>query len=152
MEKCVLIQFNNHLKLNTLNVEHQSAYKEGHSYETLLMKIDNDVLWAMEHQSVNAMLLLDPSAAFDMVDHCVLVNILKNKYGINDVALSWFKNYLQDCRFHVVIEDMISQERTINYSAPQDSLLGPVPFNCYCSLLHEEIPKTLQLNGYADDH
>ena len=74
------------------------------------MKIHNDILWVMEHQCVNAMLLLDLSAAFDMVDHSVLVNILKNKYGINDVALSWFKNYLQDHRFHVVAEDMISQE------------------------------------------
>ena len=59
----MLIQFNNHLKLNTLNVEHQSAYKEGHSCENLLMKIHNDILWAMEHQCVNAMLLLDLSAA-----------------------------------------------------------------------------------------
>ena len=108
VEKCVLIQFNNHLKLNTLNAEHQSAYKEGHSCETLLMKIDNDIQWAMD--------------------------------------------YLQDHRFHVVVEDMISKERTINYSVPQGSLLGPVLFNCYCSTLHEEIPKTLQLNVYADDH
>ena len=62
------------------------------------------------------------------------------------------KNYLQDCRFHVLVEDMISQVRTINYSVPQGSVLGPLLFNCYCSTLHEEIPKTLQLNGYADDH
>ena len=52
-----------------------------------------------------------------MVDHSVLMDIL-NKYGTNDVALSWFKNYLQDFRFHVVVEDMISQERTITYSVP----------------------------------
>ena len=151
VEKCVLIQFNNHLKLNTLNVE-QSAHKEGHSCETQLMTIHNDILWAMEHQYVNAMLLLDLSAAFNMVDHSVLVNILKNKYDINDVDLFWFKNYLQDHRFCVVVEDMISQERTISFSALQGSLLGPVLFNCYCSTLHEEIPKTLQINGYADDH
>ena len=152
VEKCVLIQFNNHLKLNNLNVEHQSAYKECHSCETLLMKIHNDILWVMEHQCVNDMLLFDLRATFDTIDNSVLVNILKNKYGINDVALSWLKNYHQDCRFHAVVEDMISQERTINYSVPQGSLLGPVLFNCYCSTLHGEIPKTLQLNGYADDH
>ena len=95
VEKCVLIPFNNHLKLNTLNAEHQSAYKEGHSCETLLMKIHNDILWAMEHQCVNAMLILDLSAAFDTVDHSVLTNILKNKYSINDVALSWFNQIIQ---------------------------------------------------------
>ena len=134
VEKCVLIKFNHHLKLNTLNAEHQSAYKEGHSCETLLMKIHNDILWAMEHQCVNSMLLLDLSAAFNMVDHNFLVNILKNKYDINDVILSWSKNFLQDCKFHVVVEDMISQERRINYLVPKDSLLGPALFNCYCSL------------------
>ena len=79
VKKCMLKQFNNHLKLNTLNAEHQSTYKEGHRCETLLMKIHNDILWAIEHQCVNVMLLLDLSAAFDMVDHSVLVNILKNK-------------------------------------------------------------------------
>ena len=62
------------------------------------------------------------------------------------------KNYLQDCRFCVVVEDMISQERTINYSVPQGSLLGPALFNCYCSTLHEKISKLLQLNGYTDNH
>ena len=143
------IQFNNHLKLNTLNAEHQSTYKERHGCETLLMKIHNNILWAMEPQCVNAMLLLDLSAALDMVDHRVLVNILKNKYGINDAALSWFKNYLQDQRFCVVIEDMISQEKIINYLVHQGSLLGPVLFNCFCSPLHKEIPKTLQLNSYG---
>ena len=65
-------------------MEHQSVYKEGHSCDTLLMKIHNDILWAMEYQCVNAMILLDLSAAFDTVDHSVLVNIMKNKYGIND--------------------------------------------------------------------
>ena len=93
-----------------MNAEHQSAYKEGQSSETLLMEIHNDILWAIGHQCVNVMLFLDLRAAFDMVDHSVLVNILKNKQGINDVTLSWFKNYLQDHRFHVVVEDMTSQE------------------------------------------
>ena len=103
MEKSVLIQFNNHLKLNTLNAEHQSAYKEGHSCETLLMKIQNDILWDMGHQCVSAMLLLDLSTSFNTVDHSVLVNILKNTYSMNDVTLSWFKNYLQDNRFCVAV-------------------------------------------------
>ena len=88
VEKCVLIHFNYHLKLNNLNAEYQSTCKEGHSCEALLMKIHNDILWAMEHQCVNAMLLLNPSAAFNMVGHSVLVNILKSKYGINDETLS----------------------------------------------------------------
>ena len=57
------------------------------------------------------------------------------------MTLSWFKNYLQDHNFHAVVEDMISQEKTINYSVSQGSLLGPVLFNCYHSTLHEEIPK-----------
>ena len=59
----------------------------------------NDLLWAMERQSVSVLILLDLSAAFDTVDHQVLLNILERKFGIKDVALKWFKSYLQNSGF-----------------------------------------------------
>ena len=79
-----------------LNSEFQSAYRPGHSCETALLKIMNDLLWPMERQSVSLLILLDLSAAFDTVDHQVLLNVLERKFGIQDVALKWFKSYLQN--------------------------------------------------------
>ena len=72
MEKCVLMQLEDHLTLNGLHADHQSAYKKGYSCETLLLKVVNDILLALEHQELNALLLLDLSAAFDTVDHQLL--------------------------------------------------------------------------------
>ena len=73
------MQLEDHLTLNGMHADHQSAYKKGHIHETLLLKVVNDILWALEHQELNAMLLLDLSAAFDMVDHQLLISLLENK-------------------------------------------------------------------------
>ena len=88
VEKCVLMQLVDHLTLNDLHADHQSAYKKGHSCATLLLKVVNDIFWALECQELNAMLLLGLSAAFDMVGHQLIISLLGNKYGIHDMALS----------------------------------------------------------------
>ena len=85
------MQLEDHLTLNGLHVDHQSAYKKGHSCETLLLKVVNDILWALEHQELNAMLLLDLNAVFDTVDHQLLISLLEIKYGMHDMALLWYQ-------------------------------------------------------------
>ena len=59
-----------------------------------LIKILNDLLWAMEHQQVSALILLDLTATFDTVDHSILIEVLNNKLGVTGTALQWYKNYL----------------------------------------------------------
>ena len=76
IEECVLNQYTLHLTLNCLNLEHQSACKLRHSCETALLKIANDILRSFEHQNVNGLLMLDLSAAFDTVDHDVMLDLL----------------------------------------------------------------------------
>ena len=96
MGKCVLMQLEDHLTLNGLHTDHQSTHKKGHSCENLLLKVVNDILWALEHQEFNAMLLLDLRAAYDTVDHQLLISLLENKYGIHSTALLWYQNCLKD--------------------------------------------------------
>ena len=72
---------------------------KGHSCETLLLKVVNDIPWALECQELNAMLLQNLSAAFDMVDHQLLISLLENKYGIHNTALLWYQKYLRDHQF-----------------------------------------------------
>ena len=98
------------------------------------------------------MLLLDLSAAFDMVDHQLLISLLENKYGIHDTALLWYQNYLRDCQFRVTVDGSFSSEKIMNFSVLQGSLLGPILFNCSCLTLWDIIPNNIDLNGYADDH
>lgn len=60
----------------------QSAYKKHHSTETALLRIHNDVLLAMDKGRVTALTLLDLSAAFDTIDHHILVNRLERQFSI----------------------------------------------------------------------
>ena len=78
-EKCVQEQFSEHSVVAMKNSEYQSAYKEGHSCKTALIKILNDLLWAMENLKNSALVLFNLSSAFDMVDHDILLQVLDKK-------------------------------------------------------------------------
>ena len=95
LEQCVLIRFNEPCDNYSLLPDYQSAYRPNYSCETSLLKIINDMLWAMERKNVTAMVVMDLSAAFDTVDHDILLGVLEDKFGIKDVALSWFESYLR---------------------------------------------------------
>ena len=94
LKRCMLKQFNRHTKQYQLMPSYQSAYWQYHSCKTLLVKLTNDILWSMEEQSITAVLALDLSAAFDMVDHDILLQVLKNQYGIDGKSLKWYDGYL----------------------------------------------------------
>ena len=117
-----------------------------------ILGISNDILWAMEKQSITSLMAIDLSAAFDTVDHTILLTILNNKFGITDKALKWFDSYLCPRSFNIVIEGVYSQEKDLTVSAPQASCASAAIFNLYCSPLEDEVPNNLQLSGFADDH
>ena len=68
------------------------------------------------------------------------------------MALQWLKSYLTDRQFKVQIEENFSEVKTINFSVPQGSILGPIHFTCYTSTLQEPFINNNSLSGYADDH
>ena len=106
----------------------------------------------MEKQHVTCLVTLDPSAAFDTVDHSTLLSVLKHKFGIEDKALQWFDQYLRPRSFKVTINGNYSSDKDLSVSVPQGSCAGANIFNLYCSLLYEEIPTDLQQSGFVDDH
>ena len=57
----------------------QSAYRKGHSTETALLKVTNDILMNMDRQHRTLLVMLDVSAAFDTVDHEILLRMLASK-------------------------------------------------------------------------
>ena len=75
VEKCMLAQFNKHCKDNLLMPDYQSAYRSNYSCETSLVKLVNDTLWGFENQNAVSLISLDLSAAFDTVDHNVLLDV-----------------------------------------------------------------------------
>ena len=78
-----------------LNDPSQSAYRTNHSIETALLRVNNDLLCDMDKGKVSALLLLDLSAAFDTVDHKILISRL-NDIGICGSALNWCRSYLDN--------------------------------------------------------
>ena len=95
-EKSVAAQLCNHLNGNEgLLQEFQSAYKCYHSTEIALVRVHHDILKAVDDNKSVILLLLDLSAAFDAVDHTILVSRLAKRFVIRDAALNWFRLYLQ---------------------------------------------------------
>ena len=94
IERCMLLQISHHCNEYHLQPDYQSAYRENYSCEMAILGISNDILWAMENQSITSLTAIDLSAAFDTVDHAILLVILSNKFGITGTALKWFNSYL----------------------------------------------------------
>ena len=77
VEKVTLEQFMKHCNENSLLPEYQSTYRKEHSCETSLVKLVNDILWGMENQLITSVVILDLSAALDIVDHDLLLDVLE---------------------------------------------------------------------------
>ena len=152
IEKIVAIQFVEHLVRNKLMDPLQSAYKKYHSTETALLKVQNDILIDIDDKNVSLLVLLDLSAAFDTIDHDIILKRLNAECGIDGNALKWFKSYLTNRVQSVIIDDEISTPKKLNYGVPQGSILGPLLFTAYLAPLREIIVKHgLKYHCYADD-
>ena len=72
---------------NDLNESLQTAYKKHHSCETALLLVQNDILKSIDNEQYVVLLLLDLSAAFDNVDHKILLQRLRSRLGTRGKAL-----------------------------------------------------------------
>ena len=152
IEKIVATQLNDHLLSNNLMEEFQSAYRKGHSTETALLRVQSDILQAIDRGNAAYLILLDLSAAFDTIDHETLLSFMNTHLGIEGKALQWFSSYLQCRKQSVVINGVASQPSILKYGVPQGSVLGPILFCIYMLPLSAVIKKhNMALHIYADD-
>ncbi len=152
IEKAVAAQLIEHLKGNKLYDKFQSAYRTFFSTETALLRVKNDILNAMDNRNVMLLLLLDLSAAFDTIDHSILLNRLSQRCGITGTCLKWFTSYLSNREQLVKINDTTSESINVKFGVPQGSVLGPILFTIYTAPLGEIIEQCgLNRQTYADD-
>ena len=94
MEKAALNQLIEHCNRHELIPHYQSAYRPHYNCETALIHLMTDLLWAMERQEVTAFLAIGLCAAFDTVDHEILLSVFKLKFDIEGKELV-SKSYLR---------------------------------------------------------
>ena len=75
LEKVVAGQINKYLLINNLHDKIQYAYRTGFSTETALIKITDDILHTLDNKSFTALIMIDMAAAFDIIDHIILLNV-----------------------------------------------------------------------------
>ena len=151
LEKIVASRLNSHINSSHTSNDYQSAYRKFHSTETTL-KIHNDILSSTDDGRVTALTLLDPSAAFDTIDHTILLRRLGNWFGVSGKALDWFKSYLTGRSQRIKLGNCLSSRSDLSFGVPQGSVLGPLLFTLYTTPLSSLVSgHAIPHHLYADD-
>jgi len=131
--------------------ERQSAYRSNFSTETALLCLYDDLLRSADNGGATALLFLDLSAAFDTVDHGLLLDRLKDS-GVEGFALEWLDSYLSGRTQSVVIGDHSSDPEALLCGVPQGSVLGPLLFLIYVAALPAEtMVDGIVVDQFSDD-
>ena len=94
LERVVAARLTNYMTINQLHEPMQSEYRACHSTETALVRVQNDILRTIDQGGAAILVLLDLSAAFDTIDHSILLSRMESVLGVKGSALQWFKSYL----------------------------------------------------------
>ncbi|XP_072039600.1 uncharacterized protein [Amphiura filiformis] len=152
IEKVVSVQLTEYVECNKLAEPLQSAYRAAHSTETALLAVHNTILRAIDDNRAVFVVLLDLTAAFDTVDHRILLQQLSQEFGIIGDAHRVFQSYLENRSSQVFVMGCYSDRVHLPYGVPEGSVTGPILFTYYTHAIGNIIRNHgLQYHLYADD-
>ena len=141
-----------HIDEHALHDPFQSAYRRGHSTETALLRVKNDIAETLDKKCTTILVMLDLSAAFDSVVHELLMTRLEQSFGITDKALAWLISYISERNQKVVVGSAESGGSVVTRGVPQGSVLGPILYCIYTKPIGRIITRHgMNHHCYADD-
>jgi len=152
LERSVAKHLINYLKSAKLLPLYQSAYRMNHSTETAVLHVLSKILTAADRGDCSALVLLALLAAFDTVDHEVLLKRLDISHGVTGCALKWFQSYLCGRTQHVRLGLTKSSIVRLLCGVPQGSVIGPILLVLYTA----DLVRLIEQHGlhghlFADD-
>ena len=152
IEKVVAKQLVSYLHSNNLLPKFQSGFRRGYSTETAILRMLSDIYAAVDRGRVALLALLDVSAAFDTVDHDILLERLLVSFGVTGSAHAWIRSFLSSRSQYVRLGSSSSSWSSIRCGVPQGSILGPLLYILYTADVERIVESFgLAVQLYADD-
>ena len=123
IERAVARRIEQQLEHNDLNNSYQSAYRRGHSIETVLLKVHNDIAEVLDEGSMTILIMFDLSAAFHIIDHLIMLKRLE--FCFNEKAITCRKWRIK------------TSQEGLPFGVPSGSVLGPNNYCMYTKLVGE---------------
>ena len=152
-ERVIVDRLLSHLSAQNLMSKFQSAYRRFHPCETALLRVQNDIFVTLDAGRSTVFLLLDLSAAFDTIDHNILLHRLQFWFGFSSTALNLLSLFLSGRSQIVFTSKLKSQPNLLEYGIPQGSELGRLLYSLYTTPLLSVISNHpgIQCHFYVDD-
>jgi hypothetical protein len=138
IERVIFLQIVEYMNCNNLFHPNHHGFRAHHSTSTAMIQMYDSWVQAVDKGELTGVCMLDMSAAFDVVDHAILLDKLK-LYGFDDKSLKWMEDYLSGRTQAVYVDGALSPFLSVNVSVPQGSILGPL---CYV-LFTNDLPETV---------
>jgi hypothetical protein len=138
IERVIFLQIVEYMNCNNLFHPNHHGFRAHHSTSTAMIQMYDSWVQAVDKGELTGVCMLDMSAAFDVVDHVILLDKLK-LYGFDDKSLKWMEDYLSGRTQAVYVDGALSPFLSVNVGVPQGSILGPL---CYV-LFTNDLPETV---------